>query len=726
MRGRERRTAFAALFCLGLPALAGAQVRAGNEFRVNSYTTGYQYARVNAVAASAAGRFVVVWESSTLDGSGYGALASRFDVNGARQGNDFIVNTYTTSDQYFASLGMNAAGRFVVAWQSYTQDGSREGAFAQRFNRDGTRNGAEFQVNAFTTHTQSRSSVGLDGPGNVVIAWRSGSGPAPQDGDASGVYARRYSMAGVQQGGEFQVNAYTTEYQNRPDVARSPDGTFVVVWQSYNQEGATSGYGIYAQRYASNGVPLGPEFRVNTYTTGDQARPSVAMDGTGNFVVAWTDYALRDGSGTSVRVQRYNASGAPAGIEFQANSNTTGFQYQPQVGVAADGGGFVIVWNSYVTTSTGIQGRRFGPTGNAQGLDFSVNTYGTGAQYTPSVGVDAVGNFLVTWNSTLQDGSESGVYAQRFGGLVPALLRVDTGASPGTSNDNSVWEPGEQVDVRPSWLNVTGSNQNVDGAFSNLTGPAGAAYTITDGSGDYGNIDNNDTDECNASCYAVQVNNANPRPSQHWDATVLETMTPTLQGQVKKWALHIGTSFADVPTGHNFYRFIEILFHHGITGGCGGLNYCPGNTTTRDQMSVFVLVAKEGAGYTPPPCTSPVFGDVPSNNPFCPFIEELARRGVVSGCGGGNYCPLNPVTRAQMAVFVLRTLDPNLTPPACTTPVFNDVPANDGFCRWIEELARRGVVSGCGGGAYCPNNPVTRDQMGVFISGTFGLTLYGP
>jgi hypothetical protein len=727
MRGRVKRTAFVAIACLGLPALAGAQVRAGNEFRVNSYTTGYQYARVNAVAASGAGRFVVVWEGSGQDGSGYAAMATRFDVNGARQGADFVVNTYTTSDQYFASVGINTFGRFVVAWQSYTQDGSREGVFAQRFDRLGGRVGAEFQVNVFTTHTQSRSSVGLDSNGNMVIAWRSGSGPAPQDGDASGVYARRFSSAGASLGGEFQVNTYTTEYQNRPDLARAadPNGTFVVTWQSYNQEGAGSGYGIYAQLYASDGVPVGPEFRVNTYTTSDQARPSVAMDGTGNFVVAWTDYANRDGSGTAVRAQRYNASGAPAGIEFAVNSNTTGYQYHPQVGVAADGGGFVIVWNSIQATSVGIQGRRFGNTGNSIGADFSVNTYGTGAQYTPSIGMDPVGNFLVTWNSDGQDGSMSGVYAQRFGGLVPALLAVDTPAdSP--ANGNQVWEPGEQVDVRPSWLNVTGANMSVGGAFSNLTGPVGASYNINDGSGNYGTINNNATTQCTGTCYAVTVSNPATRPVQHWDATVLETLTPTNQGQIKKWVLHIGRSFTDVPNTQPFFRFIELLFHHQITGGCGGTNYCPGNSTTRDQMSVFVLVAKEGPGYQPPACGTPVFNDVPASNPFCRFIEELARRGVVSGCGGGNYCPTNAVTRAQMAVFVLRTLDPNLTPPACTTPVFNDVPANDGFCRWIEELARRGVVSGCGGGAYCPNNPVTRDQMGVFISGTFGLTLYGP
>jgi predicted TIM-barrel enzyme len=143
-------------------------------------------------------------------------------------------------------------------------------------------------------------------------------------------------------------------------------------------------------------------------------------------------------------------------------------------------------------------------------------------------------------------------------------------------------------------------------------------------------------------------------------------------------------------------------------------------------VSTFVLVAKEGTGYAPPACTTPVFGDVPASSPFCAWIEELTRRGVVAGCGGGNYCPTSAVSRDQMPVFVLRTLDPTLDPPACTTPLFADVPASSPFCRWIEELARRGVVTGCGGGNYCPTSPVTRDQMGVFLSVTFGLTLYGP
>jgi hypothetical protein len=119
-----------------------------------------------------------------------------------------------------------------------------------------------------------------------------------------------------------------------------------------------------------------------------------------------------------------------------------------------------------------------------------------------------------------------------------------------------------------------------------------------------------------------------------------------------------------------------------------------------------------------------VFADVPVSSPFCRWIEELARRGVVSGCGGGNYCPSAPVARDQMAVFVLRTADPALNPPACTTPMFGDVPASSPFCPWIEELARRGVVSGCGGGNYCPAAPVSREQMAVFLTGTFELPLY--
>jgi hypothetical protein len=139
----------------------------------------------------------------------------------------------------------------------------------------------------------------------------------------------------------------------------------------------------------------------------------------------------------------------------------------------------------------------------------------------------------------------------------------------------------------------------------------------------------------------------------------------------------------------------------------------------------------EVSGFPPPSCVpgEELFIDVPAASGFCRWIEELARIGVVTGCGGGAYCPGNPVTRAQMPVFLLKTLEGSgYTPPSCVpgAEVFNDVPAANGFCRWIEDLARRGVTSGCSAVAYCPTSPVTRAQMPVFLLKTLEGSGYAP
>src|SRR6185295_11716054 len=209
-------------------------------------------------------------------------------------------------------------------------------------------------------------------------------------------------------------------------------------------------------------------------------------------------------------------------------------------------------------------------------------------------------------------------------------------------------EPGETVDVRPSWFNANGAAQTVGGVLTRLTGPAGPTYTITDGAAIYPTIANNASAGC-TECYLVSVSAPATRPARHWDATAVETLTPDTQGQAMKWTLHVGASFDDVPTSNGFYRFIETLLHKGVTVGCGGATFCPGDFVTREQIPVFALVAREGAGYAPPACTTPVFNDVPASSGFCRFIEELARRGVVAGCGGGSYCPRDPVTREQLA-----------------------------------------------------------------------------
>ena len=101
-------------------------------------------------------------------------------------------------------------------------------------------------------------------------------------------------------------------------------------------------------------------------------------------------------------------------------------------------------------------------------------------------------------------------------------------------------------------------------------------------------------------------------------------------------------------------RWIEALAAEGITSGCGGGNYCPLNPVRRDQMAVFLLKTKYGSSYVPPACEGD-FADVPCSSPFADWIEQLAAEEITGGCGGSNYCPLNPNTRGQMAVFIVKT-----------------------------------------------------------------------
>ena len=184
--------------------------------------------------------------------------------------------------------------------------------------------------------------------------------------------------------------------------------------------------------------------------------------------------------------------------------------------------------------------------------------------------------------------------------------------------------------------------------------------------------------------------------------------------------------FLDVPQSDIFHDFVEKLVRNGVTAGCGGGNYCRNASVTRAQMAVFLLKSKLGSGYTPPACTGAVFTDVPcTGGIFDPWIEDLANREITGGCGGTLYCPSSPVTRAQMAVFLLKTDEGSAyTPPACTGTMFDDVPCTGGiFDPWIEEIADRGITAGCSASPplYCPAAPNTRAQMAAFLVITFEL-----
>jgi FG-GAP-like repeat/S-layer homology domain len=184
--------------------------------------------------------------------------------------------------------------------------------------------------------------------------------------------------------------------------------------------------------------------------------------------------------------------------------------------------------------------------------------------------------------------------------------------------------------------------------------------------------------------------------------------------------------FADVPPGYWAEEAIYKIYNAGITKGCSQnpLMYCPDGTVTRTQMAVFLGRAVHGSSFIPPAATG-IFSDVPVSYWAADWIEQLYRDGITGGCSTNppRYCPYNPVTRAQMAIFLLRAKHGSSYTPPAATGIFSDVPVTYWAADWIEQLYVEGITTGCGTGPlrYCPNNSVTRAQMAVFMMRTFGL-----
>jgi len=270
--------------------------------------------------------------------------------------------------------------------------------------------GGETPVNTYTSGNQAIPAIATDSSGNFIVVWIS----KDQEGTGSGygIYAQRYASSGSAAGPEFRVNTYTTNGQGNASVAFDGAGAFVVVWQSLNQDG--SSYGILGQRFASSGAPLGGEFVVNSYTSGLQYGPSVFARGNGDFVAVWTSKG-QDGANYGVFGQRWASSGARIGAEFRVNTFTTQNQSVARV-AGTSAGDFVVVWQGYQQDgdSAGIFGQRYASDGSVLGTEFQVNALTTDFQGFPKVSFDGKGAFVVVWASTTQTGAAADVFGQRY------------------------------------------------------------------------------------------------------------------------------------------------------------------------------------------------------------------------------------------------------------------------------------------------------------------------
>lgn len=298
---------------------------------------------------------------------------------------------------------------------------------------------------------------------------------------------------------------------------------------------------------------------------------------------------------------------------------------------------------------------------------------------------------------------------------MPPLVSSIKAASPNPTNSNS-------VDYTVTFTTLV-TGVDAGDFFLTTSGVAGASITSVTGSG---------------AVYNVKVNTGTKtgtiRLDVRDDDSILDSSFNRLGGMSigngdfttgEVYSVFKPATFADVQPTYWAWGYIERLHAAGLTTGCRStptFDFCPEAPVTRAEMAVFLLRGIHGASYTPPAAVGNVFTDVQPSDFAAAWIEQLYAEGITSGCGASSFCPGNLVTRAEMAVFLLRAEHTSLfVPPVATGTLFSDVPAASFAAAWIEELAAEGITSGCGAGMYCPGNTVTRAQMAVFLVKTFKL-----
>ncbi|PWR04450.1 hypothetical protein DKT77_00335, partial [Meridianimarinicoccus roseus] len=405
---------------------------------VNSVRVGDQ--SQPSVAALADGRYVLAWTSDGQDGSGNTIVAQMFSAQGERIGIEFIVNTDGNGSQSQPVVTGTADGGFAIAWTGI--DTSGPAILLQRYDTQGDPVGGETLVPSSTLGTQNDPSIaGLPG-GGFVVSWYSDYGNGSSL--VRDVHAQVFDAVGAPVGGEITVNTTgggSSSFETEPSVAAIqpsigpnglPSGGFVVVFESAGD--------VLGQRFDQGGVPVGPEFAVNTTLSGTQEAPQVTGLADGRYVVTWNDRNGQDGNSYGVFARVFEGDGTPVTGEIFVNVETSSVQYEQAITATSDGG-FVITWSAFNSggsgdgSSYGVISRRFDMDGTPLTGETIVNTETSGNQEQPTVAPLPNGDFVIAWQSATSgsagDGSGSAIAQRLLGdpaGFIAAPARPEVEA----------------------------------------------------------------------------------------------------------------------------------------------------------------------------------------------------------------------------------------------------------------------------------------------------------
>lgn len=409
-----------AMMSLALPVVAAPAGKLGPEFRINVMTAGRQDAP--AVARAANGDFVVVWQGSAVAPSTGTLYARRFAANGApKDATDILI----IADGYEPDIAIEPDGDFVVVFNTGPRPEACSSSLygtlsARRFLPSGAPKAAEFVVECNDESYISDPAVAVAPDGTAVVAAIFHERSFFTDL----VFATRLSAADVMD--SVDLASGDNGFSTAPDVAMDPDGDFLVTWGTDLNCGA---YGsgcydpdrqVYAQRFTAAGTVIDPAaIQVNASFTGEPSHPAALLKSDGSFVIAWQ---RTSGDRDKSFFRRFDPDGEPRDAgDVAVSSKPKATQATP--GIAGDSnGGFVVTWEAARNldgSQTGVYSRRFSVGGAPGGADVRVNTFTQGAQGHPGIAADANGNHVIVWDSAGQDGSGSGVYAQRFRGSSP-------------------------------------------------------------------------------------------------------------------------------------------------------------------------------------------------------------------------------------------------------------------------------------------------------------------
>jgi hypothetical protein len=330
----------------------------------------------------------------------------------APQGGEFSILGNIPGDQVLPAISFGGGVGFI-GWQDNVIDNIGSGLGGVMLNTS-FNGGRMFRVNKNATGNQLNSQAQVLPNGNTIFVWDSTVAGTPD------VYARLcrgvVTKTNTTYGTNFytidtRVNTYLADAQINPDVAALPDGTAIVTWQSFGEDGSM--FGVYARRLKATGVGTTPEFRVNQYTAYNQRNPAVATLANGNYVITWVSEQERYYNSVDVYARIYTMTGVPVTDEIAINS-TANPCASPAIAPLNDGG-FVVVWSqndaSVPTNGWDVWGRPFTAEGMPEATDFRINTYLYGDQYRPKVATGPSGS-LVVWTSMGEDGSREGVFGR--------------------------------------------------------------------------------------------------------------------------------------------------------------------------------------------------------------------------------------------------------------------------------------------------------------------------